>query len=80
MNNLTIIDITGVWNTIINTLNQVYTLLFDTIEIKLGTYQVPIGDIFITIFLIAILLRIVLTIRTNNIDTITQATERRLRK
>lgn len=77
---LVILDISRVWNLIITTLNSIYDLLFNRILIALGEYEVPIGDIFITIILISILLKIVLTLRARNVETIITSTERRLRK
>lgn len=77
---LVILDISRVWNLIITTLNSVYDLLFNRILIALGEYEVPIGDIFITIILISILLKIVLTLRARNAETIMTSAERRLRK
>lgn len=76
----TIIDITNVGEFIVMEFRNVVNYMFNTLIIKWGDNAVSLGDLLITLILLAIFLRIILTIRGNNAYKLERAAERRHKK
>lgn len=76
----TIIDMQNVGEFIVTQFRNVVNYMFNNIIFTWGDNAVSLGDLLITLILLSIFLRIILTIRGNNMYKLDKAMERRGKK